>query len=172
MWFSDEVCGVYTEQQHHWWPLSGVCQSEGAVTPSLYTRPAQLAHRLPYLCCLPSCSWCLQVYTGEIKYRSSLCFSLWFAVLRMKQSPPLFPTRPFLMSPRCSRRVFASWTVSWLPWSLSIALLRCPGDLSCSESWPMPAMSPMLHCQPVLHHSYMLLPQRMPTFWCLSIHAG
>lgn len=63
----DEVCGIHSKQQHHRRPLSGVCQPEGSATSGFYSGPSQLAHRLPYVCCLPGCGWGLQVYTGEHK---------------------------------------------------------------------------------------------------------
>lgn len=79
--FSDEVCGIYTEQQHHRRPLSGVCHPEGAATSGFYSGPAQLAHRLPHFCCLPSCGWCLQVHIGEHK-RKSLWWYLFLFLLK------------------------------------------------------------------------------------------
>lgn len=75
--FPDEVCGVHTKQQHHRRPLSGVRQPEGAATSGFHSGLAQLAHRLPHLCCLPSCGWCLQVHIGEHKRKITVFYIIW-----------------------------------------------------------------------------------------------
>lgn len=86
--FPDEVCGIYTKQQHHRRPLSRVCQPERAATPGFYSGPAQLAHRLPHFCCLSSCGWCMQVHIGEHERKSVwwfffLCFFFYYLAKRL-----------------------------------------------------------------------------------------
>lgn len=63
--FPDEICGIHTQQQHNRWPLSRVCQPKRPATTGFYFGLAELAHRLPHICRLSSCSRGLQVHTGE-----------------------------------------------------------------------------------------------------------
>lgn len=95
--FPDEVCGIYTKQQHNRWPLSGICEPEGAATSGFYSGPAQLAHRLSHLCCLPSCCRCLQVHIGEHKRMIPVIFLFivfiyqeWHTLMRIWYWSPRF----------------------------------------------------------------------------------
>lgn len=62
----DEVCGVYFEQQHDRRPLSGVREPERPSTPGVNFGTSQPSHRLPHVCGVPGCGWCMQIYFGEI----------------------------------------------------------------------------------------------------------
>lgn len=127
--FADEVCGIHIEQQHHRWPLSGVCQPEGLVTSGFYSELAQLTHRFSHVCCLPSCGRGLQVHLGKKDQKPPLVViylnlmlkcqikTKFFTLSEWKAIGPwqikILPLRPCHMNRRYFKRVYVNWIASW-----------------------------------------------------------